>query len=106
MPIKPKGEVKRNKGFSPGLMQFFRVNEWTIAAWCPDDKAQTPPTQVHLILDIEGSKAQTLLRFKGPDTLGFLIEELARYRREVWPNAEPVDVSGVWPEEGSDEKAA
>jgi hypothetical protein len=99
MPIEPKGTVNRHKGFSPGLTQFFQVNEWSIAAWCPDLKAEHPPTQVHLILDIEGSKAQTLLRFKGPDTLGFLIEELARYRREVWPDAAPVDTSGGWPED-------
>lgn len=99
MPIKPRGTTNRHKGFSPGLMQFFRVNEWSIAAWCPDDKAEKPPTQVHLILDIEGSKAQTLLRFKSPDTLGFLIEELARYRREVWPNAEPVSLDGEWPKD-------
>jgi hypothetical protein len=27
MPIKPQGKMTRHKGFSPGLMQFFQVNE-------------------------------------------------------------------------------
>jgi hypothetical protein len=91
MPIKPRGEVKRRVGFSPGLTQFHKSQGFEIAAWCPDDRAEEPPTQVHLIYHIEGFPAPVVVRFKSPDTLGFLIEELARYRREVWPDAEPVD---------------
>lgn len=33
-----------------------------------------------------------VIRFKSPDTLGFVIEELAYYRREVWPDAEKIDL--------------
>jgi hypothetical protein len=36
---------------------------------------------------------QFVMRFKSPDTLGFLIEELAKYRRTVWPDAEPLDLA-------------
>ena len=27
------------------------------------------------------------MRFKSPETIGFLIEELIAYRRHVWPDA-------------------
>lgn len=90
--IKPKGKVERHVGFSPGLMQFFEIDNWQIAAWCKDGKAATPPVQVHLIFKIKGRPFPFVLRFLGPDTLGFLIEELNRYRSEVWPEAEPVSL--------------
>jgi hypothetical protein len=95
--IKPRGKTTR-KGFSPGLTTYHRVNSWTLAAWCPDDKAEKPPTQVHLVLDIEGLPAEVLMRFKSPDTIGFMIEELYRYRKLVWPEAEAVNLDGVFPE--------
>ena len=62
-----------------------------MAAWCRDDNATLPPEQVHLIQEIVGvNDVSVVMRFKGPDTLGFLIEELARFRREVWPDSEKV----------------
>lgn len=69
------------------------MEEITIAAWCPDDKAQTPPTQVHLIFNVKELPVPQVIRFKSPDTLGFLLEELARYRADVWPVAEPLDLA-------------
>jgi hypothetical protein len=90
--VKPRGTVKHG-GFKPGLMYFGEVEELNIAAWCPDEKAQEPPEQVHLIITIEGLKDIPLVvRFKSPDTLGFLIEQLVRYRREVWSEAESLDL--------------
>lgn len=91
---KPRGTVARHVGFSPGITQFVCIESHEIAAWCPDDKAQEKPTQVHLIHRLKGLSMPMLMRFKSPDTLGFLIEELARYRRLVWPDAEPLDLSG------------
>jgi hypothetical protein len=44
--VKPRGTVKHG-GFKPGLMYFGEVEELNIAAWCPDEKAQEPPEQVH-----------------------------------------------------------
>lgn len=92
--VKPRGKINRG-GFSPGLTQFAEVDldELHIAAWCPDEQAQKPPEQVHVTLKLRGLEdLPFLLRFKSPDTLGFLIEELVRYRREVWPDAEPLDI--------------
>ena len=76
-------------------MVEIKLDEMRIASWCLDELAQLPPEQVHFLLKMEGLEDYTfLMRFKGPDTLGFLIEELARYRREVWTEAEPVNITG------------
>lgn len=69
--------------------------------WCRDDRAELPPEQVHLIqhVRLDDVEFDVLMRFKSPDTLGFLIEELTRYRREVWPESEPLVLDGIFPEE-------
>lgn len=90
--VKPRAKVIR-QGYSPGLEQLAEIEDINIAAWCPDEKAQEPPEQVHFIFTIQGlPEWPMVVRFKSPDTLGFLIEELARYRREVWPDAEPLNL--------------
>jgi hypothetical protein len=90
--VKPRGKVKRG-GYRPGMELFAEIEELDVAVWCPDEFAQEPPEQVHLIITLEGMKEIPLvMRFKSPDTLGFLIEQLAHYRREVWPGAEPLDL--------------
>lgn len=92
MPIKPRGKFKRSK--TPKLA-YALLGEPTIeiGAWSPDDQAKEPPEQVHLIIHLPGMEFPIVTRFKSPDTLGFIIEELARYRREVWPDAESVEVN-------------
>lgn len=54
-----------------------------------------PPEQVHLSFEVEDFPAEVLLRFKGPQVIGFMIEELARYRKIVWPDAPPIDLSNL-----------
>lgn len=89
---KPRGKVKRG-GYKPMPAQFMEISEWSIAAWSRDSLAELPPEQVHLTQKLQGLEDITfIMRFKSPDTLGFMIEELARYRREVWPDAEPLEV--------------
>lgn len=88
--VKPRGTIERSSTPSPGLDTFFELEELRIAAWCPDAKAEEPPEQVHLISKLQELNIPIIMRFKGPDTLGFLIEELAKYRREVWPDCEPL----------------
>lgn len=46
-------------------------------------------------MKLPGLDFPLIMRFKSPDSLGFFIEELAKYRRVVWPEADPVDVSGA-----------
>jgi hypothetical protein len=89
--VKPRGKVTRSSTPKKAFYAPLGEPEIQIAAWCPDDEAKLPPEQVHLIFTYPNSTLPPLiLRCKSPDTLGFIIEELARYRREVWPDAEPL----------------
>ena len=90
---KARGKVERSttpkKAYATGMLGEPKIQ---IAAWCPDDEARLPPEQVHLIMIVPGLKEYPfVMRFKSPDTIGFIIEELIGYRREVWPNSEPIE---------------
>ena len=53
---------------------------------------QMPPEHVHFIIHLPAvlKMHPMVLRFKSPDTLGFFIEELIRFRRVVWKHSELV----------------
>ncbi len=91
---KPRGKAKRY-GPTPNLdFVGLSIDNIDIAAWCPDQHAKEAPTQVHMKFTIVGLQEFPLtVRFLSPDTLGFFVEELARYRKLVWPNAETVNIS-------------
>ena len=83
-------EVSVRKGpMKPDAVQR-EIEEIGIYAWCPDSQAKAPYEQVHLTLKLARSALAHVMRFTGPKTLGFFIEELAKYRRIVWPNCEPI----------------
>lgn len=90
--IEPRGNVIRSDTPKPG---YSRLGEpqIEILAWCPDDKAEKPPEQVHFVMHWPAGieLPPMAIRFKSPDTLGFFIEELTKYRRLVWPGCQPVD---------------
>ena len=94
MPIKPRANVERSTTPKNGLVNMGEP-QFEIAAWCPDENAKLPPEQVHFIMHQPAVLAAMLppfvIRFKSPDTLGFFIEELTKYRRTVWPDSEPVE---------------
>lgn len=91
--VKPRGKVTRSNKPKPGIVHFLDVESLEVAAWCPDTEAQQPPEQVHMILRLQDLEdVPFLIRFKSPDTLGFIIQELVTYRRQVWPDAEPLDI--------------
>jgi hypothetical protein len=95
---KARGKVTRSQNKKPpqGQVLLASLPEIEIGSWRPAD--DQPPEQVHLIFHTAqryavlglGHLPPIVVRFKSPDTLGFLIEELARYRQEVWPEAEPL----------------
>lgn len=91
---KARGKVTRslNAKVPDGSVILLGLPDLQIGAWRPAD--DRPPEQVHLIFRLFDTPP-LVVRFKSPDTLGFLIEELARYRREVWPDSEPLDLSGI-----------
>ena len=94
----PKGmSVNVCKGPIAANVAVREIEEIGIYTWCPDSQAKAKPEQVHLQIKNKRSLLAQSLRFKGPETLGFFIEELAEYRRIVWPDSEPV--IGEWLDE-------
>lgn len=89
--IRPKGmKVKRDHNLRKVSGSFNPIETLQIVEWCPDDKAEMPPEAVWVILtDILDDRH--VLRFTGPDTLGWFIEELIAYRKRVWKDAEPIN---------------
>lgn len=77
-------------GFKPGGYLFFDIQSINISQWSPDPSPGGPVTQVHLGIRISEIDYPLIARFKGPETLGVLIEQLTRHRREVWPDAPPI----------------
>lgn len=88
--VKPRGKIIRTNTPKPAETGVLGMPEVEISAWCRDPDALYPPEQVHLMIRIPGLEMPLIMRFKSPDTLGFLIEELTRYRRTVWPKSEKV----------------
>ncbi len=83
-------------GFRPGGYEVFDIESLDIGQWTPDPAGRHPPTQVHVEIRIKGLPTPLVMRFKSPDTLGRLIEQLMRHRDEVWPRpASPRSGSGA-----------
>ena len=72
-------------GFKPGGYAIYDVEEIDIGQWVPTPDGSGPPTQVHMELKVRGMSAPFVMRFKGPETISLLIEQLTRHRDEVWP---------------------
>ena len=66
-------------------LHIIEVESWGVAAWCPDLEGKEPPEQVHLTFHLKVVDTPPLvLRFKSPETIGIMIEQLQEYRDEVW----------------------
>jgi len=90
--VKARGKVTRSTTPAGAVLSSLGEPEIHIAAWCPDTEAKEPPEQVHLVNIIPSlEELPMIMRFKSPDTLGFIIEELIKYRREVWPGCELIE---------------
>ena len=105
---KRKRRSKRNiietrGGPTTAPLHTKKIDSFRVAAWCPDLEAKKPLEQVHFVLNVEGDLRATVLRFKSPDTIGDLIDQLTEYRRHVWPDAEPIkgETETVLPRGGS-----
>lgn len=89
--VKPRGKVTRSNVPKAGYTRIGEP-ELEIAVWTPRPNGEPPFEQIHFIMKLPGLEDTPLImRFKSPDTLGFFIEELIRYRKFVWPGAEPID---------------
>jgi len=88
--IKPRAEVNRFSDISGVNILDIPLEYLSIREWHPDHNAEQPAEEVHVILPLEDG-LELGIRFKSPDTLGFIIEELIAYRKSVWQDADPVN---------------
>lgn len=96
---------RRNKRIDPPNAKITRTSEPKAATgashivdsidileYHPDDRAQDPATQVHVLMQLKHIPDPVFaLRFKKPEILGFFIEELIAFRKHVWADAEPIN---------------
>jgi len=66
------------------------IKEIVIAEFQPSNA--NSPKEVHLIITPSGIDANLFMRFKSPDTLGDLIEQLNFYRDRVFPGSDPINL--------------
>jgi len=81
-------------GWKPGGYAIVEIDELTVGAWSPDSKPGGPVTQVHVEIKLKKPLANLpmmVMRYTSPRTLKVIIEQLIRYRTEVWPDAEPIN---------------
>jgi hypothetical protein len=88
--IKPRADVTRSQEVKPVSILDIPMEMVSIREWHPDAEGKLPAEQVHLVITLE-DETELGLRFCSPDTLGFLIEELIAYRKQVWVDAEPIN---------------
>ena len=87
---KPGGKITRSSAPKKAITSQ-REAEIIIATWCPDEQAKSPPEQVHLICTVPGLEEYSFIfHFESPDNLAFMIDELTRRRRTVWPDSEKI----------------
>ena len=69
-----------------------------VVCWCPDEHAQEPPTQVHLVHNLSpaiAKGAKSVIRLKSGVGVDKIIAALYENRLHVWPGYEGVRVTGV-----------
>lgn len=87
--ITPNADVQRNKDVQKVHILDIPLEAVSIRTWHPDRKGEKPAEQVHLVFPVGDTEMG--IRFTGPETFGFIIEELIAYRRLVWPDAESIN---------------
>jgi hypothetical protein len=68
-----------------------------VVSWCPDDHAEEPATQVHMIQNLGPmmGNANAVIRLKSGVGVDKIIAALYEHRLFVWPDYEGLRVSGV-----------
>jgi len=88
----PNAKITRTSEPKSATFATYVMDAISIVEYHPDDKAQDPATQVHVLMRIKDyDEAVFALRFKKPEILGFFIEELIAFRKHVWADAESVN---------------
>lgn len=87
----PNTEITRTSGARSAAEATYIMDSLNILEYHPDDYAQEPASQVHVQMKVKHTSPIFALRFKKPEILGFFIEELIAYRKNVWADAEPIN---------------
>lgn len=61
---------------------------YRVAAWTPERDGKGTPTQVHLVIELDGGPeidGIAAMQLKTPRAVDELIGDLQRYRDQVWP---------------------
>ena len=56
-----------------------------------DENLAAPPDRVYLLMRFPGMRVLPRLTLRTPERAKQLIEDLIAHRRNVWPDAEPID---------------
>ena len=67
-------------------MEFYPIESIEVAEFHESNDGSGDPTQVHLILDIEGAPAPFIMRFKSRPAVDELIVALMTHSKAVWPD--------------------
>ena len=90
---KPKRKSKNEITTAYGMehpVNFSFIREITVAEFQPAD--QDADLEIHMLIKCVGRKDTMVMRFKSPDTIGDLIENLNFYRKRAWPDADKIDL--------------
>lgn len=88
----PNAKITRNSEVKSATVASYIIDSLNILEYHPDDEAKEPATQVHVQMQLKHVPDPVfMLRFKKPEILGFFIEELIAYRKNVWSEAEPIN---------------
>ena len=68
-------------------MEFYPIvlESIEVVPWRPQSDGQGSPTELHVLLTVEGADLPLVMRFKGPATLDAFISALASHRFSIWP---------------------
>ena len=69
----------------------IRLDSIEVTEWHPLPDGQGPPTELHVLLTVEGADLPLMMRFKGPATLDRFISALASHRFSIWPDRDYTD---------------
>ena len=62
-----------------------KLDSIEVVQWHSQSDGQGDPTELHVLLTVEGADLPLVICFKGPGTLDAFISALASHRFRVWP---------------------
>lgn len=80
MKITKSNEIKNCDG-----MRIGAVKGMTVCQWHPLPDGKGLPTQVHILIDVEGLPVPLCIRFRSRVAVDAIVGALTEHANEVWP---------------------